>query len=361
MKKFILLFSLICIIFIGCNKQAPEEIKIGVILPLTGQLSKMGEMERNAMELAVNQIAIDSNIKVQLYFEDNQSKSTNAVSAVNKLLTVNKVDAVVTSTTGASLAVQPILEKNKKAHFAFCMDTDISSLSQYTVRYYMGLEQEIEAILNYVNENDNHRIAVLCCKIPAYETLVNKFISPYFKENNNNKLVYLDYYELNQTDFRAISLQLKNQNIDDLILLGYGFEYHNIYKQFIEQKILNTFQIIGGWGFLYTELDDTLLEGTLVAGPEYVFNTTPVIDEFKKSYKNKYKIMPNFDAAFAYELIYRLPTFKLNNKTNIKETIKNISMENSVVGNYSFDMKANMILQNVGLGIYKNGNLQKIK
>lgn len=359
MKKILLGIFAICL-FISCNKQG-NEIRVGVVLPLTGSLSKMGEMERNAMELAAERMLKDSSINIKLYFEDNQSKSSNAVSATNKLFTMNNIDVIITSTTGASLAAQPIIEKRGKYQFAFCMDTDIASISENTIRYYMGLEQEIDAILNHFATLQNKRIAVLCCQIPAYETLVKKFIIPYFDTNRNNSLVYTDYYELNQSDFRNFALQLKNHHIDELILLGYGFEYHNIYKQLIEQDLLGKFTIIGGWGFLYTELDNNLMEGTLVAGPEYVFETSQQIDDFKKAYFDKYGNLPNFDAAFAYELICKIPFLVSHQEQNLKHVLDGICITDSFVGEYTFDSIGNMVMKNVGLGMYKNGEIRKIE
>jgi ABC-type branched-subunit amino acid transport system substrate-binding protein len=164
----------------------------------------------------------------------------------------------------------------------------------------MGLEQEIYAILNHIDNSLYNKIGVLCCKIPAYETLVKDYIETYFNKETNRKLVYKDFYDLNQIDFKNQITQLKQANVDCLILLGYGFEYHNIYKNLDEQSILNSFQIMGGWGFLYTEISTRFLENTLVAGPQYVFEKNENSTKFKDDFKKKFGYIPNFDAAFAY-------------------------------------------------------------
>lgn len=360
MKK--ILYALLLVVpafFTNCNfSRDRSTIKVGVILPLTGSLSKMGEMERNAMVIASEHLYRDSMRSVELIFEDNKSRSVDAVSAANKLLTMDNVDMIVSSTTGASLAIQPIVDRYNIPHVAFCMDTEVSSLSKNTIRYYMGLEQEISAILDYLSICRDQRIGVLCCKIPAYETLVNKYIKPYFI-SDDNALVYLDYYELNQTDFKSIVLQLKKANLHQLILLGYGFEYYNIYRQLVEQDVLHGFQILGGWGFLYTDMDAQLLEGTLVAGPEYVFENNVQTSEFKHSYYEKFGSYPNFDAAFSYELILNIPSI-LSAKGDLKEYMSHKKVEKSLVGGYTFDSDGNMLLDIVGMGEYKDGNIESI-
>jgi branched-chain amino acid transport system substrate-binding protein len=110
--------------FLSKEKKKQETIKVGVVLPLTGTLGKMGEMERDAMLLATKQLK--DSLKIKLFFEDNQSKTPMAVNAVNKLININKVDLVITSTTGASLATQPVLSEKKTLQFAFCMDTEVA-------------------------------------------------------------------------------------------------------------------------------------------------------------------------------------------------------------------------------------------
>ena len=340
-------------------------IKIGVVLPLTGTLSRMGEMERDAMILAAEELVAGGFSQVKLFFEDNQSKSPMAVTAVNKLIDIDKVDLVITSTTGASLAVQPILEEREVLQFAFCMDTDIASQSPNTIRYYMGLEQEISTILKYISDNNIKRVGVLCCKIPAYETLVNKYIDPYFARTQDKLLVYREFYELNQLDFRSQILKLKDAGIDCLILLGYGFEYHNIYKIIDEQKMLNTFEVIGGWGFLYTEISPGFLENTLVAGPEYTFENNKNTLEFKSKFYAKFGYSPNFDAAFAYESIIHLPDIwnknrNKNGKVNYKEFFSKFRVADGICGSYHFDQDGNMVLEKTGLGIFKNGELTNL-
>lgn len=358
MKK--ILFALLAAtMLIGCQEKKDDNvIKIGAILPLTGSLSEMGKVEQNAMLLAADHLLRDSSETIELIFEDNQSNSALATAAANKLLTMDNVDIVISSTTGASLAIQPIIDRYNVPHVAFCMDTGISSLSKNTIRYYMGLEQEINAILNYIDKTTTENIGVLCCKIPAYETLVNKYIKPHFTDSQNT-LKYIDYYDLNQIDFRSVALQIKQENLDKLILLGYGFEYHNIYKQFVEQNILGDFQILGGWGFLYTNLDMQLLEGTLVAGPNYVFGTNKLIEEFKQSYFNKNASYPNFDAAFAYELVLNIPSL-LKMGSDIKNNIASKKVKSSIVGGYSFDNNGNMLLEKVGMGVYKSGSIDNL-
>jgi len=66
-------------------------IKIGVILPLTGDLSVTGEKMYNGVLLAATQLPPN----VQLVYEDDHSDVTTGVTAAQKLLSVDKVNLLV--------------------------------------------------------------------------------------------------------------------------------------------------------------------------------------------------------------------------------------------------------------------------
>ena len=77
----------------GCAKKEGE-IKIGAILPLTGDAAKYGQSAQKGMELAVNEIndrgGID-NKKIRLIIEDSQGQVKDGVATFRKLISVEKV------------------------------------------------------------------------------------------------------------------------------------------------------------------------------------------------------------------------------------------------------------------------------
>ncbi|GKT37072.1 Leu/Ile/Val-binding protein like protein, partial [Aduncisulcus paluster] len=82
----------------GCNQSKDDVIKIGAILPLTGDAAAWGIPPKNAALLAVEQINADGGIngkKLELIVEDGGCDPKMGVSAINKLLSVDKPIAVV--------------------------------------------------------------------------------------------------------------------------------------------------------------------------------------------------------------------------------------------------------------------------
>jgi len=112
----ILLASLMVFSF-GCAKKEEKEIKIGVILPLTGDAAKYGQSAKKGMKLAVDEINNKGGInnqRVILIIEDSQGQVKNGVSAFNKLITIDKVPIVVGELLSSiTLAIAPIANEKK--------------------------------------------------------------------------------------------------------------------------------------------------------------------------------------------------------------------------------------------------------
>lgn len=363
MKQKIILIIIVFASFVLWSVNAyPEKsrtVKVGVILPLTGKLAPMGEVERNAMILAMGKVNARSR-HLELIFEDGKGNPTEAATIANRLIDIEKVDLLITSTTGASLAVEPITTRAKKNLIAFCMDPDISRKSEYVVRFYEGIKEESDAIIGYFDTAKGlAKVGVLYANVPVFEKVVNGIYLPFLKQKTVSVPV-IERYALSDKDFRIPIFKMKQAGIDHLIILGYGFEYDNIFNQLAATGLLKGgLRIIGGWGFLYTPVDPPLLEGVLVSGPEYVFKEQS--DDFQKEYLKRYGKRPNFDAAFAYNVIVELEELIKHNidlTKPLKRTLIRKDESVGVVGRYSFSSDGDMIVK-TGLGVYRNGVVLK--
>ncbi len=86
-----------------------DPLRVGAIYGLSGPLASFGEEYRNSALLA----AEASKGGVQLFFEDSPWEPKTAVSAFQKLSTVDKVRVFHVMGAGMSLAVKPLSEKGR--------------------------------------------------------------------------------------------------------------------------------------------------------------------------------------------------------------------------------------------------------
>lgn len=108
MKNKILFISLAVVLalsvgLIGCTEEAPEEyIRLGHIVPFTGWLSFVGQEWENSTELALDHINDAGGVlgkTLKVLYEDSGTTGPGHVDAMEKLITVNDVQAIVGGTS----------------------------------------------------------------------------------------------------------------------------------------------------------------------------------------------------------------------------------------------------------------------
>ncbi len=91
-------------------KDQQETIKIGFMGPLSGDAASYGHGIKRGVELALKDSGLEN---VEIIYEDTKCEGKEAVTAINKLINVDGVVAVVGEVcSGATLAAAPIAEEN---------------------------------------------------------------------------------------------------------------------------------------------------------------------------------------------------------------------------------------------------------
>lgn len=109
-------FMLVMGICAGCSQAAEEEIRIGVIVALSGPLSPYGPDWLNAGELAVedmNRLGGCFDRKIKLFVEDSETDVEEGIKAAKKLVPINKVVAIYGPTSGVVVGIMDYCEGNK--------------------------------------------------------------------------------------------------------------------------------------------------------------------------------------------------------------------------------------------------------
>ncbi len=341
-KNWLIITVVIIIIFIiiyafikPAHLSKPKEVfKIGAILPLTGNLAFMGEMEKNAISLAqkdIDNITLTENKRIEIILGDSKGDNKEAAALAQKFIQIDKVNALWTSLTGVSFAVEPIATANKVLQIAFCMDPDISKRSPYVFRLYEGMMEEGQALMNFLKEDKlSKSVGIIYVRIPATEKVVNYLFIPELKKQGKDIKV-IESYELQNRDFRNLLIKVGLARPDILIIYDYGFSLPFIYDGLNATGLLNKVKILGGWGYLYSLISGSvrpsLLEGVVVAGPKFITEKTQKAVEFISKFKQSFNMEPNFDGGFTYdsmmilyEALKKCTSFDINNViTNLAE------------------------------------------
>jgi len=236
-----------------------ENIKVGVILPLTGRLFKLGgEIEHRSFLMAVDEINSAGGIngkEIELIIEDTAGKPDVGRAAVEKLISKEKVALIsggISSTvTWAAVAVA------QKFKVPFLVNT--ASADRITERgweYIFRLNSPVSEYHKTLNSFMKMVVKPKNLGILYEDTLFGEFWLKKFLKLCNSldlKLVMKEAYRVGAPDFRPFLLRLKEKEPDMIYLISHFMDAALLMQQ-IKGSDLNSKLILGhAAGFTHPE------------------------------------------------------------------------------------------------------------
>src|SRR5450830_666416 len=111
LKKSILFAA---IAMAASTAMAADPIRIGSVLSVSGPAAFLGEPELKTLQLYVDKINAEGGVlgrKLELVHYDDGSDAAKANSFTKRLIESDKVDVLIGSTTGATMAMAPLVDK----------------------------------------------------------------------------------------------------------------------------------------------------------------------------------------------------------------------------------------------------------
>lgn len=345
---------IIAIIWISISMQGQGEIKIGVILPLTGDLAPYGEGAKNAITMALEDSGLKN--KIELIIEDDLvCDSIEDVSAVNKLIEINKVDAILGPVCSSSVhAVLPITEEAKILVVSPAAESEsLSGAGNYFFRTIASDASKSKLSAEFAYNKGYTRTAILFDSSNdafVYETENFKKVF----EELGGEIVKEESFS-DSKDFRTQLTKIKNSNADVVFLSCFPEETSLAINQMTELGI--SLPIIG------TEASESLLSLGKDVPEGFAFPTTiaPTNEkhlEFNEKYKTRFGkdamlyTTESYDAAFLL-----IKAIEKSDKTteSIKENLYSLGQDyQGVSGVITFEENGNVI-KPVIMKIFKDG------
>jgi branched-chain amino acid transport system substrate-binding protein len=248
--RFPVLLVIAAILFSACGSDADEEpeateessesadnnvVKIGVIAPLSGSLSALGQGIKNSVDLAIKQANEEEKVPgwtIELAAEDDTAKADVGAQVATKLASDAAVAGVIgTLNSSVATQVQPILDRENivmvsPANTAVDLTrgTDAASPKRQFESYFrVSTTDDVQGpfAANYATEDLNAKNVVTIHDKKAYgQGLVAAFTKQFTE--NGGKVVAAETINPGDQDFSAVLTKIKPLNAD---LIYYGGEY----------------------------------------------------------------------------------------------------------------------------------------
>jgi branched-chain amino acid transport system substrate-binding protein len=168
MKKIIGVILLVLVIIglivwsVTKSTSDSKAVKIGVLVPLSGPTAFVGEIMKKGFDQALSEINANGKV-LEVYYEDNKNSPNDAVLAAKNLIELKKVDVIITSTSGSSIAVASYLKGLNKniPLFATFVYADIPSIYKNAFQMFVSNASESDAFKNWRNEVKVNKLGIL--------------------------------------------------------------------------------------------------------------------------------------------------------------------------------------------------------
>ena len=282
-----------------------EPVKLGVILPLTGKGANYGEKVRVGIDLALEDIHKEGKT-IELIYEDGQGDPKQTVSAFQKLINIDGVEIIIgPGLSDSVLAVTPIAEDNKVLLFTSLASSEkIKYAGDYIFRNRMSGSFLADYFARYIyNEADVKEIAVLHSNSENAATYVKSF-NPAF-EGIGGKIILTEVFNKGETDYRTLILKLKQRGVKDVFFAAHATEMGYFLKQAGELGFkVQMYATPGAESDDMLEIAGDTAEGVIFCSEAVDLGSDdPVIQEFRRRYKEKTGKEPDFMSANGYDAL----------------------------------------------------------
>lgn len=345
------------------QKTAQPGIKLGVTIPLTGDIAAWGNRAKNGILLATDETNAkrSPSNRFEVIIEDTKSQPQAGVVAITKLISVDKVKFVIGDiSSGIALAMAPIAEANHIVMLSpGASNPALTSAGDYIFRNWPSDVYD-GAALAYAAKNEikASKILVFYADNAYSEGLADAFMQSATKIGLS--IVGSDRVAAKEQNYRTLLAKYRNSEADLVFVAGHPAMSAHLFIQMEEAN-----------------MKQKRLGCVAIEGPEFVqafpnandiyFTTIPLDPEqnrefqaFSTRYKEKYGEVPDVGAAHAYDAMKMFAAVIPDAATTADQAKANLyRMKNyaGATGIMSFDANGDVI-KSLALMKYEHGKIK---
>ena len=292
----------------GAGGQAgADKIKVGEFASLTGKEATFGQMSHNGSLLAIEEVNAAGGVlgrQLELITEDTQSKSGESSTVVRKLISRDKVVAILGEvSSGRSLEAAPICQAAQIPQISpSSTNPEVTEKGDYIFRVCFIDPFQATVIARFAKNSLKARaVAVFSDASAAYSVGLSKFFKERFVEEGG-KILLEQKYNSGDKDFKAQLTAIKAMNPEAIFVPGYYTEAGLIAQQARQLGI--TQPLFGGDGWESAKLIE--IGGQAIEGCYFSTHFSPQeksaqVEAFVQKFQARYNESPDAMGALAYD------------------------------------------------------------
>ncbi|MBO4746153.1 MAG: ABC transporter substrate-binding protein [Alphaproteobacteria bacterium] len=220
MKKLLCVLCAVLAIA-GCKQEKSDKpvVQIAALYPMSGDGAFLGDTARKVADWFISDFEKNNpnaKYKYRVIFEDVQFSATKAAIAVQKVVAIDKVDAMMSIQSSVAMVLNSVAEKNKIVQLSFAADPRVAT-GDYNFRISTGLDNIINMTFDKMKAQKMKTFSTVALANDAASVAVIDEFKKSAAQNNDIKL--LSSYSINAGDknFDTILQKIKIKNPDILV------------------------------------------------------------------------------------------------------------------------------------------------
>jgi branched-chain amino acid transport system substrate-binding protein len=301
----------LAIVAISSPAAAEDPIKIGFFGPITERFAAAGLEAKKGADLAIKQANAAGGINgrtIQLVTYDDRAQRTEAVAVARKMIQQDKVAAIVSGSLSlTTIAAAPIISE-AKVPMVLAYSNAVAAVkgNDYVFRWASVADTQGWIIAHHAVEDRKYKRFALLMQDEEYgRGIINGAEKALAKLGG--EVVYKKAFPPSEREFRAIMTEIKNSNVDAVIMSGFGPPLTAVGRQGSEHGIFPKAQFYAGCALNGFDWYHGIGEygGGTIAALEFITSTDhPFTKEFKAEYAKEYnETIITHEAGLTYDSV----------------------------------------------------------
>ena len=334
-----------------------KSVKIGVVMPVTGTIAYEGGLTIEGIKLAAEEInakgGINGVTKIDLVIEDSRCVPSESVNAVEKLIGVNRVAAVIGDFCSSCTLADMEVAKREKVPLITPISIAPKITQQGNPWVFRGCdsaEMMAQAFTRFAVQDFKIKKWAFIAVNDDYGRGSVEAFSKRIKPLGGD-VVFVEYYQHGETDYYPILTKLKQAKADGLALVGEVMDNSTAVKQWVELGLNKQMKLMDPTSALLSEKFIQLTKGGcegMIAATRFVDSLElPLAKEFIKAYSKRWGHNPEKHSQAGYDSM-RIVAQAIGNAgsiepADIREAMSKISYEGPQ-GKARFDSTNQLII-----------------
>ncbi len=341
---------------------AKAGLKVGVVMPMSGQTATFGEEAVSGLKLALDEINAQSDAKIELVIKDDKGDSTETANLVGQVIKVDNVRVIIGSVTSTStLKGGKVAQENGIPMLSpSATNVDVTRKGEFVSRicFIDEFQGEILARLA-LGDLGKRKVVILTDKASDYSIGLAAAFKKTFVEGGGQVLGE-ESYTSGDADFSALITKVAELQPDVLFIPGYYGDVGPMLKQAGEKW--KDIPMVSGDGIDSPDLFKLMgnYPGQVYMSTHFAADDTdPKVQEFVKKYKARFGKPPGAMAALGYDSLYAVyDAFKRagsDDPVKLRDAINGIKGLSGVTGTITLDKDRNAQKDAVVLKVSNSG------